>query len=134
MIFDCRLGKAERRSPVNAAELRTRTKQFALRVLNVVAALPESAQGRVVANQLSKSGTSVGANYRAVCRSRTRKDFINKLGVVIEEADESAYWLEIICESTMLDPRTVGPLLQEANELVAIFTAARKTARKHHDE
>ncbi|MBA4189450.1 MAG: four helix bundle protein [Planctomycetaceae bacterium] len=116
---------------MNAEQMRLRTKQFTLRVLRVVAALPDNAQGRVIAYQLMKSGTSVGANYRAVCRSRSRKDFINKLGVVIEEADESAYWLEVICEGQVLDPRLIGPLLTEANELIAIFTTARKTARSH---
>jgi four helix bundle protein len=119
---------------MNAEQLRARTKQFTLRVMNVVTALPDTAQGRVIANQLMKAGSSVGANYRAVCRSRTRKDFINKLGVVIEEADESAYWLEVIGEGNVLDLRTVGPLLQEANELVAIFTAARKSARRRDKE
>jgi four helix bundle protein len=115
---------------MHAAELRARTKQFTLRVLRVVAALPDNAQGRVIGYQLMKAGSSVGANYRAVCRSRTRKDFINKLGVVIEEADESAYWLEVICGGNVLDPELIQPLLTEANELVAIFTASRKTARK----
>lgn len=115
---------------MNAEQLRSRTKQFTLRVMNVVAALPDNAQGRVISYQLMKSGSSVGANYRAVCRSRTRKDFINKLGVVIEEADESAFWLEVISEGNLLDAKLVGPLLREANELVAIFTAARKTARR----
>src|SRR5688572_14116997 len=119
---------------MNPEQLRARTKQFTLRVMNVVAALPDNAQGRVIAHQLMKSGSSVGANYRAVCRSRTRKDFINKLGVVIEEADESAYWLEVIGEGNVLDPRAIGPLLQEANELVAIFTAARKSARRRDKE
>jgi four helix bundle protein len=111
-------------------ELRARTKQFTLRVLKVVTALPDTTPGRVIGNQLMKAGSSVGANYRAVCRARSRKDFVNKLGVVIEEADESAYWLEVICEGNVLDPRQLGPLLQEANELVAIFTAARKSARR----
>jgi len=119
---------------MNAVELRTRTKQFTLRILKVVAALPENAQGRVIAYQLMKVGSSVGANYRALCRSRSRKDFINKLGVVIEEADESAFWLEVISEGTILDPKLIGPLLIEANELVAIFTAARKTARRKPKE
>jgi four helix bundle protein len=114
---------------MTAEELRTRTKQFTLRVLKVVAALPDNARGRVISYQLMKAGSSVGANYRAVCRSRSRKDFVNKLGVVIEEADESAYWLEMICEGDVLDSRQIGPLLKEANELVAIFTTARKTAR-----
>jgi four helix bundle protein len=76
-----------------------------------------------------KSGTSVGSNYRAVCRARTRKDFINKLGVVIEEADESVFWLEVTGEGEILNSRQLGALLQEANEIVAILTAARKTAR-----
>jgi four helix bundle protein len=114
---------------MNAEELRSSTKRFTIRVMNVVAALPDNAQGRVIAYQLMKSGGSVGANYRAVCRARTRKDFINKLGVVIEEADESALWLEVTGEGNLLDPKLIAPLLQEANELVAIFTASRKTAR-----
>jgi four helix bundle protein len=118
---------------MNAEELRSRTKRFTVRVMNVVSALPDNAQGRVIGYQLMKSGGSVGANYRAVCRARTRKDFINKLGVVIEEADESAFWLEVIGEGNVLDPKLIGPLLQEANELVAIFTAARKTARRRKD-
>ena len=96
---------------MNADQLRARTKQFTLRVMNVVAALPDNAQGRVVQYQLMKSGSSVGANYRAVCRARTRKDFINKLGVVIEEADESAYWLAVIGEGNVLAPKLVAPLL-----------------------
>lgn len=96
---------------MNADQLRARTKQFTLRVMNVVAALPDNARGRVVQYQLMKSGSSVGANYRAVCRARTRKDFINKLGVVIEEADESAYWLAVIGEGNVLAPKLVAPLL-----------------------
>jgi four helix bundle protein len=102
--------------------------------MNVAVALPDDTRGRVIGHQLIKAGSSVGANYRAVCRARTRKDFINKLGVVIEEADESAFWLEVIAEGKVLDPRTIDPLLQEANELVAIFTAARKTARRRPDK
>jgi four helix bundle protein len=108
--------------------MRQRTKQFTLRVMKVVAALPDTAQGRVIAHQLMKSGSSVGANYRAVCRARSSKDFINKLGVVIEEADESAFWLEVIGEGEVLPTVRVEALLQEANELVAIVTAARRTA------
>jgi four helix bundle protein len=109
-------------------ELRQRTKQFTLRVMKVVEALPDTPQGRVIAHQLMKAGSSVGANYRAVCRVRSRKDFINKVGVVIEEADESAFWLEVIGEGGILKAPLVEPLLREANELVAILTAARRTA------
>jgi len=109
-------------------ELRQRTKQFTLRVMKVVAALPETAQGRVISYQLMKAGSSVAANYRAVCRPRSRKDFINKLGVVVEEADESAFWLEVIAEGEVLKPVLVEALQREANEIVAIMTAARCTA------
>ncbi len=119
---------------MNAEELRARTKRFTLRVMKVVAALPDDAQGRVIGYQLMKAGSSVGSNYRAVCRARTRKDFINKLGVVIEEADESAFWLEVIGEGNVLDPNLIAPLLQEASELVAIFTASRITARRKPKE
>jgi four helix bundle protein len=119
---------------MNAEELRARTKRFTLRVMKLVAALPDNAQGRVTGYQLMKAGGSVGSNYRAVCRARTRKDFINKLGVVIEEADESAFWLEVIGEGNVLDPTLIAPLLQEANELVAIFTASRITARRKPKE
>jgi four helix bundle protein len=115
---------------MNAAELRNRTKQYALRIMKVVEALPTSIRGRVVADQLMRSGTSVGANYRAVCRARSRKKFTAKLGVVIEEGDESAFWLEVTIESGLLSERRLGPLLKEADELVAIMTAARKTAER----
>jgi four helix bundle protein len=98
--------------------------------MKVVEALPTSIRGRVVADQLMRSGTSVGANYRAVCRARSRKEFIAKLGVVIEEGDESAFWLEVTIESGLLSERRLGPLLKEADELVAIMTAARKTAER----
>ncbi|MBX9625262.1 MAG: four helix bundle protein [Gemmataceae bacterium] len=113
-------------------ELRQRTKQFTLRVMKVVAALPDNAQGRVVAYQLMKAGSSVGANYRAVCRARSGKDFINKLGVVIEEAGEAAFWLEVVGEGEVLAATRVADLLREANELVAIMTAARRTAVRRH--
>src|SRR5262245_49659806 len=92
--------------------------------------LPRTIRRRVVADQVMRSGTSVGANYRAVCRARSRKEFIAKLGVVIEEGDEAAFWLEVTIESGMISAKRLSPLLQEANELVAIMTAARKTAQR----
>lgn len=109
-------------------ELKTRTKLFALRVMKLVSALPKTVEGRAIANQLMRSGTSVGANYRAACRGRSKAEFISKLGTVEEEADESAYWLELIIEANLMNPKRVMPLLQEANELVAIMTASRKSA------
>ena len=114
---------------MNAKELQQRTKQFALRVINVVAALPDTTAARVVGNQLVKSGTSVGANYRSSCRARSKAEFIAKLGVVVEEADESAFWLEVVIEGKFLPKQRVAPLLAEANELVAIMVASRKTSQ-----
>ena len=83
---------------MNAEELKTRTKRFSLRVLKLVAALPNNVQGRAVGGQLVRAGTSVGANYRAACRGRSRAEFVAKIGVVEEEADESAFWMELIIE------------------------------------
>jgi len=112
-------------------ELKRRTKQFGLRVLKLLDALPDTTAGRIVANQLGRSGTSVGSNYRAACRGRSKADFISKLGIVEEEADESAYWLEVTIEGGLVKPKLVEPLLQEANELTAIMTSSRITASKN---
>ena len=110
-------------------ELKVRTKQFALRVLKLVAALPKTVEGRAIANQLVRCGTSVAANYRAAyCRARSRAEFVAKMGVVLEEADETQLWLELINESKLLPLRRVEPLLSEASELVAIFVTSRKSA------
>jgi four helix bundle protein len=111
-------------------ELKQRTKQFALRVIKLVDALPKTTVGRAIANQLMRAGTSVGANYRAACRSRSKAEFIAKIGTVEEEADESAYWLELIIESGLMKPALVNLLLQEANELVAIMASSRISASK----
>jgi four helix bundle protein len=109
-------------------ELKQRTKQFALRVMRLVAALPDNAIGRPIGNQLIRSGTGVGANYRAACRGRSRAEFTAKLGVVVEEADESACWLELVIEGDLLSAKLVESLLAEANEITAIMVASRKTA------
>jgi four helix bundle protein len=112
-------------------DLKRRTKQFGVRVIKLVCALPGSIAGRAIANQLIRSGTSVGANYRAACRGRSKADFIAKLAIVEEEADESAFWMEMIIESGLLNKALVEPLLGEANELVAIMVSSRKTASGH---
>src|SRR5262245_34191543 len=109
-------------------ELKNRTKQFALRVLKVVGALPKTIEGRAIANQLARCGTSVAANYRATCRARSKPEFIAKIGVVLEEADETLLWLELIIEANLLPSKCVDPLLAEANELVAIMVSSRKSA------
>ena len=111
-------------------ELLDRTKQFALRVLNLVGALPRTIQGKAVAAQLIRSGTSVAANYRAACRARSNPEFIAKLGVVEEEADESAFWLELIIETDLLAAAKVRPLLTEAGEIVTIMASSKKTASR----
>lgn len=111
-------------------ELKKRTKRFALRVLKLVAALPRNIAGRTIGNQLARSGTSVPANYRAACRARSKAEFISRLGVVEEEADESAFWLELTMERGLLKKELVEPLWGEANELVAIMTSSRKSASK----
>ena len=109
-------------------ELKQRTKQFALRIMKLAGALPKSMEARVIGSQLVRCGTSVGANYRAACRGRSRADFIAKLEIVEEEADESALWMELIIESGLMERKLVEPLLQEANELTAIMAASRKSA------
>jgi len=111
-------------------DLKKRTKRFALRVLKLVAALPTTIAGRTIGNQLARSGTSVSANDRAACRARSKAEFISKLGVVEEEADESALWLELTIEGGLLKKELVEPLWSEANELVAIMTSSRKSAAK----
>lgn len=114
-------------------ELRNRTKKFALKILSLVETLPHTIKGRAIANQLVRCGTSVGANYRASCRARSKSEFILKLGTVIEEADESAFWMELIIKDRILKEEKVSPLLDEANQLVAIMTKSRKTAEASCD-
>lgn len=116
---------------MDAYEMKQRTKAFALRVLKVVDALPNTVKGRAVAGQIVRSGTSVGANYRAACRGRSKAEFAAKMGTVLEEADETAYWLELIGDDGMLPADHLKPLLDEAKEIVAIATASCKTARKN---
>ena len=111
-------------------ELLERTKQFALRIFKLVGALPQTIQGRAVAAQLIRSGTSVAANYRAACRARSKPEFVAKLGVVEEEADETAFWLELIIGTELLRAAKVKPLLNEASEIVAIVASSKKTAVK----
>ena len=119
---------AESEKIVRTADLKARTKQFALRVMKMVDALPRTIQGRTIARQIIRSATSVAANYRAACRARSRAEFIAKIGVVEEEADESCFWLELIIDSGLLTDERIRPLLSEAGELVAIMAASRKSA------
>jgi four helix bundle protein len=113
-----------------SAELQQRTKDFALRVLNLIEHLPNTIGGRVLANQLATSATSVGANYRAACRARSRAEFASKLGTVAEEADESLYWLELIQVGDFVPEKRIASLVSEADELTAIFTSGRRSASR----
>lgn len=107
-------------------QMKSRTKKFSIDVIDLAEKLPNTISSRIVINQLVKSGTSVGANYRAVCRSRSNNEFISKMQVVLEESDESCYWLEIVEEKGWVD---VKDLLKEANELTAIFVSSLKTIK-----
>jgi four helix bundle protein len=109
--------------------LKERTMTFAINVLQLVDKLPKTLSGQVVGKQLARSGTSVGANYRSVRTARSRAEFIAKLGVVVEEADESTFWLEVVARTPMLPPATIQPLRAEAGELLAIFAKSVGTAR-----
>ena len=114
---------------MNAEHLKQRTKEFAKRIINLCRRLPRTEEGRLIRNQLFRSGTSVGANYRAACRGRSRKDFVSKLGVVLEETDESLYWMEIIVETGIIKASLLTRLMDEANQLIAIFVASLNTAK-----
>jgi four helix bundle protein len=123
------LEKPQTNSVATNDDLRARTKQFALRVVRLYRALPAKEEARVLGKQLLRSGTSVGANYRAACRARSKAEFIAKLGIVLEEADESVFWLELIEETGLVGPDKLRSLLNEAEELTAIFVASLRTAK-----
>jgi four helix bundle protein len=112
-------------------DLLDRTKLFALRVIKLVNALPNTSAGRTIGNQLIRSGTSVAANYRASCRGRSKAEFIAKLGIVEEEADESCLWMELIIESNLMEENLVKELLNEGRELTKIFAKSRITAKSN---
>jgi four helix bundle protein len=114
---------------MDADGLKERTKQFTLCILKLVAALPNNIQARAVGGQLVRCGTSVASNYRAACRGRSKAEFIAKLGILEEDADESAFWLELIIEGSLLKAKLVQPLLTEANELTRIMASSRMTAK-----
>jgi len=115
---------------IQAEELKKRTKQFAIRIVRLYRALRKSEEGRILGRQLLRSGTSVAANYRAVCRARSRLEFLAKIGIVVEESDETVFWLELLIETGTMPKASIDPLLSEANELLAIFAASQRTARR----
>jgi four helix bundle protein len=110
-------------------ELKARTKAFALRILALIDRMPSSLAGQIISRQLLRSATSLGANYRAACRAQSRAEFAAKISIVVEEADETLYWLELLKESGLVQPERLGELIKEADELVAIAVSSRKTAK-----
>ncbi|WP_431244137.1 four helix bundle protein [Flavobacterium sp. P21] len=111
-------------------EMKLRTKAFSLSIIGLAEKLSNTYIVKVIANQIVRSGTSVGANYRAVCRARSDKEFISKMNIVLEEADETLFWLEIIKEKDWSDKSDLEMILKEANELTAIFVSSLKTVNK----
>jgi four helix bundle protein len=111
-------------------ELRTRTKSFALRVVKLYRSLPRTADAQVMGKQHLRCGTSVAANYRASCRSRSRAEFAARIGIVVEEADESGFWLEMLADAEIVKMSLLKEILQESKELTAIFTATQQSVRK----
>ena len=114
-------------------DLVDRTKRFGLETIKFCEGLPKDETSRILSRQLLRPATSVGANYRAVNRAKSKADFISKLGTVLEEADESAYWIELLTDAGKVAPSRSGPLHREANELVAIAVASLNTARRNSD-
>jgi four helix bundle protein len=115
----------------NEPDLKKRTKAFALRILKLVDALPKTTAGRALASQIVHSGTSIAANYRAACRAKSTADFIAKMGIVEEEADETLFWLELLEESDLVLATKLTAIKQEADELIAITVASIKAARRN---
>lgn len=111
-------------------EMRERTKSFALRVIRLFRSLPYRTDTQVLGKQLLRCGTAVAANYRAVCRARSKAEFIARIGIVAEEADEAVLWLELLTESGIISQEKTKELLKEAKELAAIFTASQQTAKR----
>ena len=110
-------------------QLRNRTKAFAVRIVRMYRSLPYRSDAQVLGKQLLRCGTAVAANYRAACRSRSKAEWVAKIGIVVEEADESVFWLEMLSDCEIVPIQKLEPLLIEAHELSAMFTASQRTAR-----
>jgi four helix bundle protein len=115
---------------MNQSEMKDRTKAFGLRIIRLVEALPASRIANMIGNQLLRSGTSVGSNYRAARRARSDAEFLSKLGIVEEESDETAYWLEMLGEAKIVNPKRLKDILGECNEITAIVVATIKSTKR----
>lgn len=114
---------------MNEQELKDRTRDFAVRIVKLFRALPRSSEAQVVGRQLLRSGTSIAANYRAACRARTKAEFIAKIGIVVEEADETVLWIELLGAAEILPDSKLSMIARESSELLAIFAASQLTAK-----
>jgi four helix bundle protein len=110
-------------------ELKNQTKKFAIRIVRMFKALPRSAEAYIIGKQVLRSGTAVAANYRAACRARSKAEFVAKIGIVAEEADETVFWLELLIETNTVRESKLADLMDEAKQLSAIFTASQNTAK-----
>ena len=113
--------------PTSAQALKDRTRMFAIRIVRLWRKLPSTAEGRIIGSQLLRSGMSVGANYIAVCRARSKAEFAAKMGIVIEEADETVFWLELLLNLELFSQHQLENLFSETDQLVAIFVSSRRT-------
>ena len=111
-------------------DLRARTKAFALRIIRLYVSLPKTQEGQVIGRQVLKSGTSPGAHYREAFRARSTGEYVSKIGGALQELDETTYWLELLIESGIVPAKRLADLLNEANELIAIFTSSAKNAKR----
>lgn len=132
----CKIKKEELRfkkvvAEDQAKDLRKRTKSFALRIVQMFSALPKSTEAQILAKQVLRSGTSVGANYREAFRARSKPGFISKCGDCLREVEETAYWLELLVDAELVIPEKLAPLQQECDELTAIFVSIIKTSRRN---
>jgi len=116
---------------MDSPDLKDRTKAFSIRIIQLIKALPNDLASRTIANQIIRCGTSVGANYRAACIAKSRADFINKIKICAEESDETAFWLELLHESSIIPQSKLANLEREANELTSIFLKSIQTAKKN---
>lgn len=114
---------------MNPEELKVRTRAFALRIIRLAESLPETPTAKVIRNQLLRCGSSVGANYRAACRARSKADFVSKMGIVEEEADETIYWMELLIDADIVKRHRIAELLDEANQILSIVISSIKTAK-----
>ena len=114
-----------------AKQLQNRTKEFAVRIIKTFCGLPKQEAARVIGKQFLRSGTALAANYRAACRARSAADFISKISIVAEETDETLFWLELLVEAELIEPKLVKPLMNECDELLKIFAASLATAKRN---